>query len=69
MTILFNLSKIYLIIPHFDQYPLLNIKTLDFYSFKEAALLYKDGGRKNTYKIQQIIDSMNSKREFDSNLK
>ena len=51
-----------LIIPHFDLYPLRNIKTLDFQSFKEAALLYKVGGRNNTNKIQQIIDSMNSKR-------
>lgn len=58
-----------LIIPHFDQYPLCNIKTLDFQSFKEAALLYEVGGRNNTNKIQQIIDSMNSKREFYSNLK
>ena len=52
------------IIPHFDQYPLCNVKTLDLKSFKEAALLYEDGGRNNTNKIQQIIDSMNSKREF-----
>ena len=51
-----------LIIPHFDLYPLRNIKTLDFQSFKEAALLYEVGGRNNTNKIQQIIDSMNSKR-------
>ena len=54
------------IIPHFDQYPLCNVKTLDLKSFKEAALLYEDGGRNNTNKIQQIINSMNSgaKREI-----
>ena len=58
-----------LIIPHFYHYPLCNIKTLDFQSFKKAALLYKVGGRSNTNKIQQIIESMNSKREFDFSLK
>ena len=58
-----------LIIPHFYHYPLCNIETLDFQSFKKAALLYKVGGRSNTNKIQQIIESMNSKREFDFSLK
>ena len=37
-----SFDKIYnIIIPHFDLYPLLNIKTLDFASFKEAAILFK----------------------------
>ena len=58
-----------LIIPHFYHYPLCNIKTLDFQSFKEAASLYEVGGRNNTNKIQQIIESINSKRSFYSNVK
>lgn len=37
-----SFDKIYnIIIPHFYLYPLLNIKTLDFASFKEAAILFK----------------------------
>lgn len=65
-----SFDRIYnVIIPHFDLYPLCNIKDLDFKSFKEAAILYKEGGRNNTTKIRQILDSMNSKREFSNILK
>lgn len=65
-----SFDEIYnIIIPHFDLYPLLNIKTLDFASFKEAAILFKEGGRNNTPKIKQILDSMNYKREFTDNSK
>jgi hypothetical protein len=52
------------IVTHFDNFPLYNVKTLDFKSFKQAAILYKEGGRKNTQAIQQIINTMNSNREF-----
>ena len=52
------------IITHFDNFPLYNIKSLDFKSFKQAAVLYKQGGKNNTKAIQQIIKTMNSKREF-----
>ena len=57
------------IIPHFDNYPLCNIKTLDFESFKQAALLFKEGGKDKVEEIQQIVNTMNSKREFLSDLK
>ena len=52
------------IIPHFDQFPLCNVKTLDFESFKQAVVLYKEGGKNNTKDIEEIINSMNSNREF-----
>ena len=52
------------IITHFDKFPLYNVKSLDFQSFKQAATLYKDGGKNNTKAIKQIINTMNSKREF-----
>ena len=57
------------IILHFDNYPLCNIKTLDFESFKQAALLFKEGGKDKVEEIQQIVNTMNSKREFLSDLK
>lgn len=52
------------IITHFDKFPLYNVKSLDFQSFKQAAALYKEGGKNNRIAIQQIINTMNSKREF-----
>lgn len=52
------------IITHFDKFPLYNVKNLDFKSFKQAAILYKEGGKNNTKAIQQIIDTINSKRQF-----
>jgi LAGLIDADG endonuclease len=61
-----DFSNIYdSIIPHFDNYPLHNIKHLDFADFKKAAELYKLGGRSNSNAIQQIISNMNSKRNHD----
>jgi len=50
------------IIPHFDNYPLQNIKHLDFADFKKAAELYKTDGKKNGELIKSIINNMNSKR-------
>ena len=38
-------------------------------SFKQAALLYKEGGKDKVEEIQQIVNTMNSKREFLSDLK
>lgn len=43
-----DLNKIYnIIIPHFNNYPLCNIKFLDFEDFKKGAELYKSEGKKN----------------------
>jgi hypothetical protein len=51
------------IIPHFDKYPLYNIKSLDLADFKKAAELFKANGRNSTEDIKEIISNMNSKRE------
>lgn len=40
------------------------MKSLDFKSFKQQAILFKQGGKINAKAIQQIINSMNSKRKF-----
>jgi hypothetical protein len=37
-----------IIIPHFKNYPLNNIKSLDFEDFNEATIYFKEGGRDNT---------------------
>ena len=43
-----NFDNIFdIVIPHFINYPLFNIKTLDFNDFKTAAILFKEGGRTN----------------------
>lgn len=52
------------IIPHFDYYPLFNIKSLDFLSFKKAADLYRTESSKNIELIKKIISNMNSKRKY-----
>ena len=52
------------IIRHFDKFPLYNVKSLDFKSFKQAAISYKEDGKNNTQAIQQIINTMNSNRDF-----
>lgn len=52
------------IIPHFDTYPLYNIKSLDFIDLKKAAKLFKIDGRNNAETIRKIINNMNSNREF-----
>jgi len=51
-----------IIIPHFLNYPIHNIKSLDFLSFQKAAKIFKADGRKNTEAIKDIISNMNSKR-------
>jgi len=50
------------IIPHFDKYPLYNIKSLDLADFKKAVVLFKENGRNSTEDIKEIIKNMNSKR-------
>jgi hypothetical protein len=60
-----DFSKIYdNVIPHFDNYPLHNIKSLDFLDFKKAAELFKLDGRKNSEAIKIIISNMNSNRTY-----
>jgi hypothetical protein len=62
-----NFDNIFdIIIPHFINYPLYNIKTLDFNDFKKAANLFKVGGRDNTDKIAKLIANMNSRRTSKS---
>jgi hypothetical protein len=59
-----DFSNIYkTIIPHFDNYPLYNSKSLDFLDFKKAANLYKADKKINTEIIKEIISNMNSKRK------
>jgi len=51
------------IIPHFDKYPLIGSKNLDFLSFKDALKLFEEGKRLDNYiKIIQIKESMNKGR-------
>lgn len=52
------------IIPHFDNYPLQNIKHLDFTDFKKAVELHKSEGLTNGEAIKDIINNMNSKRVY-----
>jgi len=69
----FNVSKlsdlIDIIIPHFDKYPLVGSKHLDFLSFKKAILLRKSvagpEGGKNKDKILFYKNSMNKKRSYE----
>jgi hypothetical protein len=51
------------IITHFDNYPLFNIKSLDFLDFKEACQLFKEDRKNNMETIKKIISNMNSKRK------
>jgi hypothetical protein len=50
------------IISHFDKYTLYNIKSLDFYKFKEAAELLKIDRINNKEVIKIIISKMKTKR-------
>ncbi len=68
----FNVNKlddiINKVIPHFDKYPLLTSKNLDYQDFKKVAYMMKDGlhlteeGMKN---IISIKENMNSTRPFE----
>lgn len=56
------------VIPHFDRYPLLTSKNLDYLDFKKVALLIKDKSHlsEDGYKnIMLIKNNMNSKRSFE----
>lgn len=58
-----NFNNIFeIVIPHFNNYPLCNIKTLDFNDFTKAALLFKEGGQNNSEKIAKIVSNINSRR-------
>lgn len=51
-----------IIIPFFNKYPLVNIKTLDFEDFSKALSLHGQPGWRET--VEVIIKGMNSKRIF-----
>jgi len=55
------------IIPHFNKFPLYNIKTLDFNDFTKAAILFKEGGKTNKDEIAKIVSNMNSRRITKAN--
>jgi LAGLIDADG endonuclease len=58
-----NFDNIFdIVIPHFNKYPLYNIKTLDFNDFSKAAILFKEGGRNNSDKIAKFVSNMKSRR-------
>lgn len=56
-----------IIIPHFDEYPLLTSKYLNYVDFKNATLLMKDKGHYNLEGINNLKDiksKMNKSRSF-----
>jgi len=56
------------IIPHFESYPLLGSKQLNFESFKEAAFLVKKAAHlteNGILRIKELKDNMNTKRSFE----
>jgi len=68
----FNVTKlediINKIIPHFDSYPLLTSKNLDYKDFRKVAYMMKDGLHKDKEGMQTIIsikENMNSLRSFE----
>lgn len=68
----FNVTKlddiINKIIPHFDKYPLLSSKNLDYQDFKKVAFMLKDGLHLNEEGMNNIFsvkENMNSKRSFE----
>ena len=68
----FNVTKlddiIFKIIPHFDSYPLLTSKNLDYQDFRRIAYMMKDGLHLNEEGMTNIItikENMNSKRSFE----
>lgn len=53
------------VIPHFDQYPLCNIKDLDYQDFKLIMTMVGNSTAiSNITVVQTIISRMNSKRKF-----
>jgi hypothetical protein len=68
----FNVNKLEdilsIVIPHFDKYPLLTSKRLDYLDFKRVAYMMKDGlhlKKENKEIIMAIKDNMNSRRSFE----
>ncbi len=58
-------KKIYAnIIPHFNHYPLQNIKYLDYLDFVKGLELYLKGGKINLKDSVKIISGMNCYRKF-----
>lgn len=53
------------IIPHFDNYPLVGSKQLDYLDFKKAVLLINERNPNNLEKILDIKKKMNKKRSFE----
>lgn len=56
------------IIPHFDKYPLLTSKNLDYQDFRKVAYMMKDGlhlDKEGMEKIISIKENMNSLRSFE----
>jgi hypothetical protein len=57
-----------IILPHFDKYPLVTSKNLDYLDFKKVVLMCKEGldlFNIHRRKIFFIKNNMNSKRSFD----
>jgi len=50
-------------LPHFNNYSLSNIKSLDYLDFKKAAELFKINGKNSIESIREIISNMNTKRK------
>jgi len=56
------------IIPHFDTYPLITSKQLNYLAFKQIVLMVRNKEHLNTdgrFKIEKLISLMNSKRPFE----
>jgi len=53
-----------IIIPHFDKFPLVGSKQLDYLDWKKA-ILYKKSSNNNINSILTLKNNMNSKRSFD----
>ena len=65
-----NLSDIYdKVLPHFDKYPLNNLKQLDYLDFKEAILIMKSEGyltKTGFNEIKLLKENMNNSRSWKS---
>jgi hypothetical protein len=59
------------IIPFFNEYPILGVKSLDFADFKKVALLVKNKEHlkpEGLQKIREIAEGMNLSRELKSSI-
>jgi len=64
-TVTKTLDLVGIIIPHFDNYPLVGSKNLDFLDFKRALVLLIERNPNNLNKILLIKSKMNKKRLFE----